>query len=190
MLTPCFWVGELDGAIGYALPGNRKSDMQDGGCQSGSTFISASVEDRKEIPSVIYMVLGVEKLNSAIKKIDVETGSEKFKMADAKTGYTCNSTSMLGSKEIPTVICRFSGSDNLEALFVMHYLETGSENFKMAAAKPEVHVSELRYKIAKKVHRVFRVKKLNDAIKRLDVEVKVTHMTIKCCNPLSELHAW
>jgi hypothetical protein len=84
------------------------------------------------------------------KKIDVETGSEKIKMTDAKTVYTCNSTSMQGSKEVPTAICRCSGSDNLEALLVMHYLLTGSEKFKMAAAKLEVHVSQLLYKIAKK----------------------------------------
>jgi hypothetical protein len=59
----------------------------------------------------------------------------------------------------------------------------------MTAAKPEVHVCQLRYKMAKTVYRVFRVRKLNDAFKRLDVEAKVTHMIIKCCIPLPKLHA-
>jgi hypothetical protein len=57
---------------------------------------------------------------------------------------------MQGSKEIPTAICRFSGSDNSVALLVMHYLEAGSQKFKMAAAKPEVYLSQLHYKIAQK----------------------------------------
>jgi hypothetical protein len=123
------------------------------------------------------------------KKIDVETGSEKFKMADATTGYTCNSTSMQGSKEIPTAICRFSGSDNLVALLVMHYLETGSEKFKMVDAKTGSICISASIQDSKNVHRVFRVRKLNDAIKRLDVEAKVTHMNIKYCIPLSKLHS-
>jgi hypothetical protein len=37
------------------------------------------------------------------------------------------------SKEIPTAICRFSGSDNSAVLLIMHYLEPRSQNFKMAA---------------------------------------------------------
>jgi hypothetical protein len=78
--------------------------MQDCGCQTGSTCISASIEDRKEIPTVICMFLGSKNSLGLSKKIDVETGSEKFKMADAKTGYTCNSTSMQGSKELPTAM--------------------------------------------------------------------------------------
>jgi hypothetical protein len=48
----------------------------------------------------------------------------------------------------------FSGSGNSMALFVMLYLETGSENFKMVAAKPEVSVSQLLLKIGKKFQRL------------------------------------
>jgi hypothetical protein len=96
--------------------------MQDGGCQTGSTFISASIEDRKEIPTVVCMFSGSRSSLVLSKEVDVKIGSEKFKMADAKTEYTCNSTSKQGSKEIPTAMCRLSGSDNLEALLVMQYL--------------------------------------------------------------------
>jgi hypothetical protein len=145
-----FGVRELIGAICYAPSLNRKSDMQDGGCQNGTTFISASIEARKEIPTVFYVFSGSRNSIVLSKKIAVETGSEIFEMAGAKTGYACNSTSMQFSKAIPTVICRFSWLDNSEALLVMHYFEIGSEKFKMAAAKLEVHVSQLRYKIAKK----------------------------------------
>jgi hypothetical protein len=67
------------------------------------------------------------------EKIDVESGSETFKMAATKTGYTCISASLQGSKEIPTAICRFSGSESSEALPVMQYLETGSQKLKMAS---------------------------------------------------------
>jgi hypothetical protein len=74
--------------------------MQDGDCQTGSTFISASIEDKKEIPTVVCMFSGLRNSIVLSKTIDVEIGNEKFKMADAKTGYTCNSTSMQGSKNI------------------------------------------------------------------------------------------
>jgi hypothetical protein len=42
-------------------------------------------------------------------RLHLETGSEKFKMAAAKTGSTCVSTSIQDSKEIPTAICMFWG---------------------------------------------------------------------------------
>ena len=47
------------------------------------------------------------------------------------------------------------------------HLETGSEKFKMAATKPEVPVSQLLYKIAKKFERLpydFGVEILHGAI--------------------------
>jgi hypothetical protein len=42
----------------------------------------------------------------------------------------------------------------------------------------------------KEVHLVYRVGKLRDAMKRLDAETEVTHLTIECCIPYSKLHAW
>jgi hypothetical protein len=120
-----------------------------------------------------------------------ETGNDKLKVAAAKTGYTCISASIQDSKEISEANPMFSGSGNSMVLLVMLCLETGSEKFKMAAAKPELHVDTCNsIQDSEKVHRVFRVRKLNDAMKMLDVEAKVTHMTIKCCIPFSKLHAW
>jgi hypothetical protein len=79
-----------------------------------------------------------------------EIGSDKFKMAAAKTGRTCISASIQDSKEIPTAICVFWGSGNSMALSERLHLETGSPKFKMAAVKPEVPSSQLLHKIAKK----------------------------------------
>ena len=52
--------------------------------------------------------------------------------------------------------------------------ETGSEKFKMAAAKPDILVSRFLYKIANKFQRlpnVFGVKKSIVLSKRRDVEI-------------------
>jgi hypothetical protein len=49
----------------------------------------------------------------------------------------------------------FSGSGNSMALLVLLYLETGSQICKMAAAKPEVPLSQLLQKIGKKFQQLF-----------------------------------
>jgi hypothetical protein len=51
---------------------------------------------------------------------------------------------------IPTVICMLLGSGNSVMLSERLHIETGSHIFKMVAAKLEVPVSQLLYKIAKK----------------------------------------
>jgi hypothetical protein len=45
-----FGVREHINAVGKSLYRKPKSDIQDGGCQTGSTCISASIQDSKEIP--------------------------------------------------------------------------------------------------------------------------------------------
>jgi hypothetical protein len=82
------------------------------------------------------------------------TGSDKFKMAAAETGRTCISASIQDSKEIPTAICMFLVSGNSTMLPERLHIETGSQIFKMTAAKPEVPVFQLLYKIAKKFQRL------------------------------------
>jgi hypothetical protein len=79
-----------------------------------------------------------------------ETGSDKFKMAAAKTGRTCISAYIQDSKEIPTAICMFLGSENLMALSERLFFETRSQKFKMVAVKLEVPLSQLLHKIVKK----------------------------------------
>jgi hypothetical protein len=83
-----------------------------------------------------------------------ETGNDKFKIAAVKTGCTCISASIQDSKEIPTAICMFWGSGNSMALSRRLHIGTGSEKFKMAAAKPEVPVFQFLYKIAKNFQRL------------------------------------
>jgi hypothetical protein len=58
---------------------------------------------------------------------------------------------MQDNKEIPTATCMFSGLGNSVALLGRLYFKTGSQNFKMAAAKLEVPVSHLLHKIAQKL---------------------------------------
>jgi hypothetical protein len=41
--------------------------------------------------------------------------------------------------------------ENKMALLLMLFLGAGGEKFEMVAAKPKVHVSQLQYKIVKKV---------------------------------------
>jgi hypothetical protein len=87
---------------------------------------------------------------SQSRRLHLETGSEKFNMAAAKTGSTFISASIQDSKEIPIAICMFLGSENSKRLSKRLHIGTGSEKFKMAPAKPEVPVFQLLYKIAKK----------------------------------------
>jgi hypothetical protein len=61
------------------------------------------------------------------------TGSEKFKMAAAKTGSTFNSASIQDSEEISTAIRIFLGSANSMAILRRLHFETGSQKLKMAA---------------------------------------------------------
>jgi hypothetical protein len=84
------------------------------------------------------------------------TGSEKFKMAAAKTGSTCISASIQDSKEIPTTIRMFLGSANSMKISRRLHLETGSEKFKIAAPNQK-YLFLLLYKIAKKFQRITHV---------------------------------
>jgi hypothetical protein len=145
-LPPCFRGRETqwryrEGSI--FKPEVRNSRWQR---QTGCTYISASKQDSEEIPTGICIFLGSGKSIVLSQRLCLETGSQKFKMAAAKTGSTCISASIQDSKEILTVNCMFLGSGNLKLL----HIGTGSQKFKMAPAKPEVHVFQLLCKIAKK----------------------------------------
>jgi hypothetical protein len=64
-----------------------------------------------------------------------------------QTGSTCISAAK-DSNEIPTANRMFPGSGNSMAISGRLYLGTGSQKFKMVAAKPEVPVSQHLYKTA------------------------------------------
>jgi hypothetical protein len=117
--------------------------------KTGYTCISASIQDSKEIPTAICMFWGQKtqwryREGSLLKP---EVRNSRWRLSNWK--YLI-SASIQDSKEISKANPMFSGSENSMVLLVMLYLETGSEKFKMATAKPELHVSQLRYKIAKK----------------------------------------
>ena len=76
---------------------------------------------------------------------------------------------MKDSKEIRKAIPMHPGSGNLMALSQRLRLQTGSEKFKMASAKPDILVSRFLYKIAKIFQRlldVFGVGKVICAFKK------------------------
>ena len=62
-------------------------------------------------------------------------------------------------------------------------VETGNEKFKMAAAKPEVHVSWLLYKIAKKFQRATRMFSGSGISGRFDVETRSQKFKMAVAKP-------
>src|SRR5208282_5175396 len=50
-LTPIFWVQQPNGTLANSARCNRKSAFKDGGCQTGSTYISASRQDNNAVPT-------------------------------------------------------------------------------------------------------------------------------------------
>jgi len=50
-LPPCFRGKESNGTIGNTVRRNRKSEIQDGGLQSGNTYIWTCKHDSNEIPT-------------------------------------------------------------------------------------------------------------------------------------------
>jgi hypothetical protein len=80
--------------------------------------------------------MGVEKLNNAIREDWCRNRKRDIQHGGCQKGCTYISTSMQDSKGIPKANCMFSGSGNSVALSGRLYLEIGSQNFKMAAAKP------------------------------------------------------
>jgi ABC-type uncharacterized transport system substrate-binding protein len=123
----------------YFETGDDKFKMA--AAKTGYACISASIQDSKEIPTASPVFTGSTNSMMLLEKIDVGTGSEKFKMATAKAGCTCISASIQDSKEIPTASPVFTGTRNSMALLVTLYLETGSQICKMAASNRNTYIS-------------------------------------------------
>ena len=83
-LPHVFGVGQLSGAIRKASCRNRKFKIQDGGSQTGSTCISASMQDSKEIRKATPTFSGSGNSMALSGSLHLGTGSKKFKMAAAK----------------------------------------------------------------------------------------------------------
>jgi hypothetical protein len=151
--------------------------------KTGYTYISASIQDSKEIPEANSMFSGNSMALSG--RLYLETGSQKCKMAAAKQDVPISQLLCQTAKKFPRISAYFWGCRT--QLRHMLYLETGKEKFKMPAAKAEVPVSQLQYKIARK----FILFSGSGNSMMLDVEAKVTALlSIKCVILLSKLHAW
>src|SRR5664279_4110095 len=82
--THVFGVQELNGDNPNTTRCNRKSEIQDGGRQTGSTFISASIPDTNEIPTATPMFSGSRNSMVITRILPEVTGSQKSNMAAAK----------------------------------------------------------------------------------------------------------
>src|SRR5664279_4735059 len=82
--THVFGVQELNGDNPNTTRCNRKSEIQDGGRQTGSTYISASIADSNETPTATPMFSGARNSMVITPILPDVTGSRKFKMAAVK----------------------------------------------------------------------------------------------------------
>jgi hypothetical protein len=82
--------------------------------------------------------------------------NRKWKNQDGghQTGTTHISACVLDRNEIPTAITMFSGSSNSMELVGILSDKTGSGKSKMAAAKPELHISQPLDEIETKFQRL------------------------------------
>src|SRR5664279_3265413 len=78
-LAPIFRVQHFNGTIGNIAGCNRKSEIQYGGRQTGSTHISASRIDRSEIPTATPIFSGSSSSMELLGISPDVTGSQKFR---------------------------------------------------------------------------------------------------------------
>ena len=84
----------------------------------------------------------------------------------------------------------FLGSGNLMALSQRLHHETGSEKFKMVAAKPDISVSVQDSREIPTTAPCFRGQESQLGYQKGAMsKSKVTHLKNKCCNNYSKLHA-
>ena len=102
-------------------------------------------------------ILRIKEFNGTIENVAwCNRKSEKFKMAAAKTGNTYISASRPGSNAVPTAIPTFSVSRNSMALvWMLGGVTESRKKFKMAAAKPEIRISQLLNQIETPFQRLF-----------------------------------
>ena len=80
-----FGVYELNGTIAITARCNRKSVFEDGGRQTGSTYISALRQDTNEIPKTKLIFGGFRNSTKLLRLLPDVIGSRYFNMAAAKT---------------------------------------------------------------------------------------------------------
>jgi hypothetical protein len=162
-----FGVRELKTAIRKAPYRNRRSEIQDGGHQTGSTCISASVQDSKEIPEANPMFSGLEYSMAILRKLNLKSGSENLKMAAAKPEVPVTQLLCKIAKKFQRLFAYFWGRESQWHYWLCSFLESEVRNSRWRLLKPDVPVTQLLCKIAKKFQRIapcFQRRKLNGDI--------------------------
>jgi hypothetical protein len=119
---------------------------------------------RNKIPTATPMFFWVLELKDTIANSARCNRKSVFKDGGLQTGGSYNSASRLDSNAVPTANPPFSGSSNPLALLRIVPDVTGSRFFKMAAAKPEVHIFLLPDKIAtpfQRLPQIFGILEIN-----------------------------
>jgi len=87
-LPPYFWGKESNGIIGNTVQCNRKSEIQDGGFQSGNMYISIYKHDSNTILTAILIISGSSNSIGLLEILWDQTGSWKSNMATYKLEVT------------------------------------------------------------------------------------------------------
>jgi hypothetical protein len=102
-----------------------------------------------------------------LRKLNLKSGSEKFKMAAAKSEVLVSQFPGKIAKKFQRLFACFWGKKNSVAPLAMLFLETGSEKFKMAAAKTGCTCISASIQDSKEIPQAnprFGVRKLNGDI--------------------------
>ena len=106
-------------------------------------YISACMQHKNRILKAESMYSKFTHPMEQLRRLYDVTGSQKSNMAACKTGNTNISACRLDSDAIPTATPTLSISSNSIRLVPSLPDVTGSQNSKMAAAKPEIPLSQL-----------------------------------------------
>ena len=109
-------------------------------------------------------IFEVQQLNDTMANTVRCNRKSEIQVVGRQTGRTYISASILDSNAVPKATSTFLGSSNSIALWRILSDVTGSRKFKMAAAKPEVLISQLLNQIAtpfQKLPHICGVQQLN-----------------------------
>ena len=126
-LTPILRVQELNDAIANTARYNRKSVFQDGGRQTGSSYISYCRLDINAVPNGDNPpIVGVQQINGPIANSARCNRKSVFEDGNRQTGSSYNSASRPDINGVPTANQPFSGSSNSMTLLLILPDVTGS----------------------------------------------------------------
>ena len=149
---------------------NRKSDFQDDGRQTGSTYISASTQNSNETPfeRLTQPFYGSSNSMAILRILSDVTGSRLLKTAAVKPEVLISQLRDKIATPFQRRILHFPG------LYCPNIARcvTRSQYFKMAAAKQEVLISQLLDKMATAAILNFRLPVKTDGIRNSVIEYR------------------